>query len=79
MCYKQSVDSTLGCVHVLQAERRFNSRLYDLKDRLEQSHATNRSLQNYVQFLKQSYTSAFNDSTLGPPPSTSTPLRAPLY
>uniref|UniRef100_A0A670YY00 Outer dense fiber protein 2 n=1 Tax=Pseudonaja textilis TaxID=8673 RepID=A0A670YY00_PSETE len=37
------------------AERRYQSRLQDLKDRLEQSESTNRSMQNYVQFLKSSY------------------------
>ncbi|KAK3587189.1 hypothetical protein CHS0354_016885 [Potamilus streckersoni] len=51
-------------------ERKFNSRLYDLKDRLEQSHSTNRSMQNYVQFLKNSYANVFGDSSLGMmPPS----------
>ncbi|CAB1332447.1 unnamed protein product, partial [Coregonus sp. 'balchen'] len=38
-----------------EAERRYQSRLQDVKDRLEQSDSTNRSLQNYVQFLKASY------------------------
>uniref|UniRef100_A0A3Q2GE98 Outer dense fiber protein 2 n=1 Tax=Cyprinodon variegatus TaxID=28743 RepID=A0A3Q2GE98_CYPVA len=47
-----------------QAERRYQSRLQDLKDRLEQSDSTNRSLQNYVQFLKASYTDAFSDVAL---------------
>ena len=47
-----------------EAERKFNSRLYDLKDRLEQSHATNRSMQNYVQFLKSSYANVFGDASL---------------
>lgn len=62
-----------------KVERKFNSKLYDLKDRLEQSHSTNRSMQNYIQFLKNSYANAFNDSTLGP--TTSTPQRpmATLY
>ena len=46
-----------------EAERKFNSRLYDLKDRLEQSHSTNRSMQNYVQFLKSSYANVFGDTT----------------
>ncbi|XP_074655417.1 uncharacterized protein LOC141908997 isoform X2 [Tubulanus polymorphus] len=47
-----------------EAERRYNSRLYDLKDRLEQSHSTNRSMQNYVQFLKSSYANIFGDTTM---------------
>ncbi|TRY74255.1 hypothetical protein DNTS_008991 [Danionella cerebrum] len=45
-----------------EAERRFQSRLQDVKDRLEQSDSTNRSLQNYVQFLKSSYVNVFGDS-----------------
>ena len=45
-----------------EAERKFNSRLYDLRDRLEQSHATNRSMQNYVHFLKSSYANVFGDT-----------------
>lgn len=61
-----------GMLH-LQSERKFNSRLYDLKDRLEQCHSTNRSMQNYVQFLKNSYanvfgeTSTFGNSSYKPP------------
>uniref|UniRef100_A0AAR2KGX3 Outer dense fiber protein 2 n=1 Tax=Pygocentrus nattereri TaxID=42514 RepID=A0AAR2KGX3_PYGNA len=54
-----------------EAERRFQSRLQDVKDRLEQSDSTNRSLQNYVQFLKASYASVFGESAL-----TSSSLRA---
>ncbi|CAL1546940.1 unnamed protein product [Lymnaea stagnalis] len=52
-------------------ERKFNSRLYDLKDRLEQCHSTNRSMQNYVQFLKNSYSNVFGDtgSSIPAPPS----------
>ncbi|XP_047227770.1 outer dense fiber protein 2 isoform X3 [Girardinichthys multiradiatus] len=48
-----------------EVERRYQSRLQDLKDRLEQSDSTNRSLQNYVQFLKASYTNVFSDVALG--------------
>ncbi|XP_023556024.1 outer dense fiber protein 2 [Octodon degus] len=44
------------------ADRRYESRLQDLKDRLEQSESTNRSMQNYVQFLKSSYANVFGDS-----------------
>ncbi|ELT92351.1 hypothetical protein CAPTEDRAFT_100069, partial [Capitella teleta] len=54
-----------------EAERKFNSRLYDLKDRLDQSHSTNRSMQNYVQFLKKSYANVFSDTVIPP----SSPLR----
>ncbi|KAK1884359.1 Outer dense fiber protein 2 [Dissostichus eleginoides] len=48
-----------------EVERRYQSRLQDVKDRLEQSDTTNRSLQNYVQFLKASYTNVFGDLALG--------------
>ncbi|XP_014341650.1 outer dense fiber protein 2 isoform X1 [Latimeria chalumnae] len=51
-------------------ERRLQSRLQDLKDRLEQSESTNRSMQNYVQFLKSSYANVFGETTL-----TSSPIR----
>ncbi|XP_035810565.2 outer dense fiber protein 2 isoform X4 [Amphiprion ocellaris] len=54
-----------------EVERRHQSRLQDLKDRLEQSDSTNRSLQNYVQFLKASYANVFGDVAL------SSSLRAP--
>ncbi|XP_037548454.1 outer dense fiber protein 2 [Nematolebias whitei] len=54
-----------------EVERRYQSRLQDLKDRLEQSDSTNRSLQNYVQFLKASYAKVFGDVAL------SGSLRAP--
>uniref|UniRef100_A0A674KBX8 Outer dense fiber protein 2 n=1 Tax=Terrapene triunguis TaxID=2587831 RepID=A0A674KBX8_9SAUR len=46
------------------SERRYQSRLQDLKDRLEQSESTNRSMQNYVQFLKSSYANVFGESAL---------------
>lgn len=45
-------------------ERRFQNQLQNMKDRLEQSDSTNRSLQNYVQFLKSSYGSVHGDSLL---------------
>ncbi|MGH0170966.1 UNVERIFIED_CONTAM: hypothetical protein FKN15_070123 [Acipenser sinensis] len=54
------------------ADRRFQSRLQDLRDRLEQSESTNRSLQNYVHFLKASYANVFGDPAL-----TSSTLRPP--
>ncbi|XP_037835212.1 outer dense fiber protein 2 [Kryptolebias marmoratus] len=54
-----------------EVERRYQSRLQDLKDRLQQSDSTNRSLQNYVHFLKASYASVFGDVAL------SSSLRAP--
>ncbi|XP_063792580.1 outer dense fiber protein 2 isoform X2 [Pseudophryne corroboree] len=50
------------------ADRRFQSRLQDLKDRLEQSESTNRSMQNYVQFLKSSYANVFGDAALSSSP-----------
>ncbi|XP_019962925.2 outer dense fiber protein 2 isoform X1 [Paralichthys olivaceus] len=54
-----------------EVERRYQSRLQDMTDRLEQSDSTNRSLQNYVQFLKASYANVFGDVAL------STSLQAP--
>nr|XP_020450765.1 outer dense fiber protein 2-like [Monopterus albus] len=48
-----------------EMERHFQSQLQNMKDRLEQSDSTNRSLQNYVQFLKTSYGNVFCDSLLG--------------
>ncbi|KAM6316272.1 outer dense fiber protein 2 isoform 2-T2 [Podargus strigoides] len=53
------------------AERRYESRLQDLKDRLEQSESTNRSMQNYVRFLKSSYANVFGESALLGSPSRS--------
>ncbi|KAG7219202.1 hypothetical protein INR49_019262 [Caranx melampygus] len=47
-----------------EMERRFKSQLQNLKDRLEQADSTNRSLQNYVHFLKTSYGNVFGDSLL---------------
>ncbi|XP_070408912.1 outer dense fiber protein 2 isoform X1 [Nothobranchius furzeri] len=47
-----------------EVENRYQSRLQDLKDRLEQSDSTNRSLQNYVQFLKASYANVFGEVAL---------------
>jgi len=40
-------------------DRRLSSKVADLKDRLEQSYSTNRSMQNYVHFLKTSYANVF--------------------
>jgi hypothetical protein len=47
-----------------EADYRCQSQLKDLKDKLEQSYATNNSMQNYVNFLKNSYNTVFNDSGL---------------
>ncbi|KAM7018758.1 outer dense fiber protein 2-like isoform 2-T2 [Tautogolabrus adspersus] len=47
-----------------EMERRFKTQLQNMKERLEQSDSTNRSLQNYVQFLKTSYGNVFGDSLL---------------
>ncbi|XP_056274207.1 outer dense fiber protein 2b isoform X2 [Pseudoliparis swirei] len=47
-----------------EMERRFQSQLQNMKERLEQSDSTNRSLQNYVHFLKSSYGKVFGDSLL---------------
>ncbi|KAM3611928.1 uncharacterized protein V6R79_026028 [Siganus canaliculatus] len=44
--------------------RRLQTQLQNMKDRLEQSDSTNRSLQNYVHFLKTSYGNVLGDSLL---------------
>ena len=44
-------------------ERRYHARVHDLQDRLEQANSTKRSLENYITFLKSSYTTVFNDSS----------------
>uniref|UniRef100_A0A1A8B834 Outer dense fiber protein 2 n=1 Tax=Nothobranchius furzeri TaxID=105023 RepID=A0A1A8B834_NOTFU len=48
-----------------EMERRFKTQLQNLKERLERSDSTNRSLQNYVHFLKTSYGNVFGDSFIG--------------
>ncbi|XP_078495501.1 outer dense fiber protein 2-like isoform X2 [Ciona intestinalis] len=40
-------------------DRRNQSKLQDIRDRLEQSESTNRSMRNYVNFLKTSYNNVF--------------------
>uniref|UniRef100_A0A3Q0R1H9 Outer dense fiber protein 2 n=1 Tax=Amphilophus citrinellus TaxID=61819 RepID=A0A3Q0R1H9_AMPCI len=57
-----------------QMERRYQSQLQDFKDRLEQSDSTNRSLQNYVQFLKGSYASVFGDLSFSGSPRAPSPI-----
>lgn len=76
MCCLNFVLDTKLCIHWLELlhtlyvsvslkmERRFQSQLQNMKDRLEQSDSTNRSLQNYVHFLKTSYGNVFGDSLL---------------
>ncbi|KAJ7370112.1 spermatogenesis [Desmophyllum pertusum] len=44
-----------------EAERRYNSKLYDMRDRLDQANSTTRSMQNYVSFLKSSYSDVFDE------------------
>lgn len=43
------------------ADRRLELQANDLRDRLDHSEATNRSMQSYVNFLKSSYQSTFGD------------------
>ncbi|CAF0777109.1 unnamed protein product [Adineta steineri] len=45
-----------------EVERRYTSQLSELRDKLEQSNNTNRTMQNYVNSLKTTYTTLFNDS-----------------
>ncbi|GAB1606945.1 outer dense fiber protein 2-like, partial [Argonauta hians] len=47
-----------------EVDRRSLSKLQDYRDRLEQSESTNRSLQNYVQFLKASYRTVYGDMSI---------------
>lgn len=44
-----------------EAERRYNSKIYDMRDRLDQANNTTRSMQNYVSFLKSSYSNVFDE------------------
>ncbi|CAF0722614.1 unnamed protein product [Rotaria sp. Silwood1] len=53
-----------------ELERRYTSQLGELRDRLEQSNNNNRSMQNYVNSLKTTYATVFNDTL--PPPFTTT-------
>lgn len=62
------------CIYDAQVERRYRGRLQDVKDRLEQSDSTNRSLQNYVQFLKASYANVFGDLALSSTLRTPSPI-----
>ncbi|CAF3178052.1 unnamed protein product [Rotaria socialis] len=55
-----------------EVERRYTSQLGELRDKLEQSNNNNRSMQNYVNSLKTTYASVFNDAL--PPPFTTTSL-----
>lgn len=45
-------------------EKRYQCKLQDMKNQLEQVNSTNRSLQNYVHYLKASYANVFGDSAL---------------
>ncbi|XP_073765457.1 outer dense fiber protein 2b isoform X2 [Danio rerio] len=45
-------------------EKRFQCKLQDMKNQLEQVNSSNRSLQNYVNYLKASYADVFGDSSL---------------
>lgn len=61
-----------------QSERKWLSRQTDLKDQLEHSHSTNRSLQSYVSFLKQSYSNTFQPTEAGLPPTVASLGLGPL-
>lgn len=45
----------------LQAEKQFEVRLKDLQLSLDQSESNKQSVQNYVDFLKQFYTTVFDE------------------
>lgn len=55
----------------LDSERKLRSQIQDLQDRLEQSESTNRSMRNYVNFLKSSYSTVFGTEAN----MTSSPIR----
>ena len=63
-----SICRSLPCAVVVasyQAERRLNNKVFDLQDRLDQEKHNNRSMENYVSYLKASYSNVFGDSTIG--------------
>lgn len=49
---------------IFQMGKRFQCKLQDMKNQLEQVNSANRSLQNYVHYLKASNTSVFGDTAL---------------
>ncbi|XP_077968722.1 outer dense fiber protein 2-like [Styela clava] len=58
----------------LDTERRLQSQIQDARDRLEQSESTNRSMRNYVNFLKSSYSTVFGaDAVMTSSPAKSGP------
>ena len=72
LSFYAQVTFTWPCVTFrLQSDRRNQSKLQDAKDRLEQAESTNRSMKNYISFLKSSYNNVFGADTT----FTSTPLR----
>eukprot|EP00731_Ephydatia_muelleri_P023786 Em0016g57a len=50
-----------------ESDRHYQARMQEVQERLDQANTTKKSLENYVNFLKSSYTSVFND--LGNPAS----------
>lgn len=50
-----------GFAVLLQSERQFQVRLKDLQLSLDQSESHKRSIQNYVDFLKNSYKTMFDE------------------
>lgn len=45
-----------------ELEQNFTSRMSDLREKLDQSNNTNRTLQNYINSLKTAYSTLFNDT-----------------
>lgn len=56
------------------SERRYQSKVRELQDRLEQANATKRSMENYANFLKSSYASVFSEAGGSSPPTRKNPL-----
>ena len=46
-----------------EAEKRSQQRINEMRERLEQANNTTRSMQNYVNFLKQSYSNVFGETS----------------
>ena len=60
-------DTTHGVLSIsslchAQIERRYQSRVYELQDKLDRANSTKKSMESYVSFLKSSYASVFNDT-----------------
>ena len=69
--YYLPLSLSLSVTFSLKNERKSQSKIRDLQERLDQSQATRKSLENYVNFLKSSYSSIFNETSV---PAWKSPL-----